>query len=68
VELAPPPFWLDPAAVVDMLAGWYSWTSRISPKAGCSEPLVMVVRMGGREVDGFGSRLGVELHLDGDVG
>jgi hypothetical protein len=35
VELAPPPFWLDHAAVVDMLAYWYSWTSGMSLKSRC---------------------------------
>jgi hypothetical protein len=49
VELAPPRFWRDPAAAVDMLAGWCSWTSGMSPKDGCSEPSAMVERiwMGG---------------------
>jgi hypothetical protein len=43
VELAPPVFWLDPAAMVGvLLAGRSTWTSGISPKVGCSEPLVMV--------------------------
>jgi hypothetical protein len=51
VELAPPPFWLEPVAVVDMLlAGWCSWTSGISPKVGCSGPSVMVERI---RVDGW---------------
>jgi hypothetical protein len=39
----PLPFWLDPAAVVDiLLVGWCSWTSGMSPKVGSSEPLAMV--------------------------
>jgi hypothetical protein len=46
VELAPPVFWLDPAAMVGvLLAGRSTWTSGISPKVGCSEPLVMVQRV-----------------------
>jgi hypothetical protein len=47
VELVPSPFWLEPmAVVVDMLlVGLCSWTSGISPKAGCSGPSVMVERI-----------------------
>jgi hypothetical protein len=45
VELTPPPIWLDPVAVVDMLAGWCSWTSGMSPKAGFSGPSVMAGRI-----------------------
>jgi hypothetical protein len=46
VKLAPSPFWLEPAVVVDMLlAGWCSWTLGMSPKVGCSEPSIMVERI-----------------------
>jgi hypothetical protein len=38
VELVPPPFWLDPATVVDIVAGWCSWSSGMSLKVGCSDP------------------------------
>jgi hypothetical protein len=72
VELVPPLFWLEPTAVVDMLlAGWSSWTSRISPKVECSEPSVMVEKIwvvGWWRVDGFGWRFRVGHHLDGDTG
>jgi hypothetical protein len=47
VELAPPAFWLDPAAVVEvllLLARCCNSTSRMSPKATCSRPLAMVER------------------------
>jgi hypothetical protein len=53
VELAPLLFWLEPAAVVDMLAGWCSWTSRMSLKVERSEPSAMAERVwvggGGRD-------------------
>jgi hypothetical protein len=55
VELVPPPFWLEPTAVVDMLVGWCSWTSRMSLKVEHSEPLGMVQRVwvGGWGRDGL---------------
>jgi hypothetical protein len=43
VELAALPFWLEPAAVVDMLAG-YSWTCGMVSKVRCSAPSTMVGR------------------------
>jgi hypothetical protein len=49
VELAPPPFWLESAAMVDKLAGWCRWTLGISLKVECSEPTAMVGRV---SVDG----------------
>jgi hypothetical protein len=59
-------------AVVDMLlVGWWSWTSGISLKARCSGASVIVGRVRVDEwwrVIGFGQRLGVDLHLGGDVG
>jgi hypothetical protein len=71
VELAALPLWLDPTAMVDiLLAGWCSWTLRMSPKVECSDPLVMVERIWvveGWRVLGGGWGLGVSLHLDGDV-
>jgi hypothetical protein len=42
VELAAPPFYLEPAAV-DMLAGC-GWTCGIVLKVGCSTPSAMVAR------------------------
>jgi hypothetical protein len=37
VKLVPPPFWLEPAAVVNiLLASSCSWTLGLSPKVGCS--------------------------------
>jgi hypothetical protein len=43
VELVPLPFGLEHVAVVVMLlVGWCSWTSGMSPKAGCSGPSVIV--------------------------
>jgi hypothetical protein len=46
VELVPPPFWLEPTAVVDMLlAGWCSCTSGLSPKARFSGPSMLVERI-----------------------
>jgi hypothetical protein len=44
VELAPPTFWLDPAAVVKMLllVGYCNSTSRMSLKVVCSRTLMMV--------------------------
>jgi hypothetical protein len=46
VELVPLPFWLEPAAVVNMLlASWCSWTLGFSPKIGCSEPSVIAERI-----------------------
>jgi hypothetical protein len=36
--------------VVDMLVGWCSWTSRMTPKVECSKPSVMVERV---SVDGW---------------
>jgi hypothetical protein len=45
VELVPPSFWVEPDAVVDMLAGWCKWTSGISLKVEWSRPLVMVDRV-----------------------
>jgi hypothetical protein len=54
VELAALPFWLEPTTVVDMLAGWCSWTSRMSPAVERSKPSAMVERVwvggGGRDV------------------
>jgi hypothetical protein len=46
VELAPPTFWLDPAAVVEtlLLVGYCNSTSGMLPKAACSRPSVMVER------------------------
>jgi hypothetical protein len=43
VELVPPSFWLEPAAVVDMLAGC-SWISVMLSKDGCSTASTMVGR------------------------
>jgi hypothetical protein len=43
VELVPPPFWLEPIVVVDMLVGC-NWISRMLSKVGCSVTLVMVGR------------------------
>jgi hypothetical protein len=45
VELVPPPFWLDPIAAVDIVVGWCSWSSGMSPKVGCSDPSVKVDRV-----------------------
>jgi hypothetical protein len=43
VELVPPPFWLEPTTVVDMLlACWCNYTLGMSPKARFSGPPVMV--------------------------
>jgi hypothetical protein len=37
VELAPLPFWLEPAATLDVfLVDWCSWTLGMLPKVGCS--------------------------------
>jgi hypothetical protein len=38
----PPSFSLDLATVVDIMAGWCSWSSGMSLKVGCSDPLAMV--------------------------
>jgi hypothetical protein len=70
VELAPPPFWLESTAVVDIMAGWCSWSSGISPKVGCSDPSTMVNRIwvvGGPLLESR-RRFGVDLHLVGGVG
>jgi hypothetical protein len=46
VELVPPMFWLDHAAVVEvLLAECRTSTSRMSPKVGCSEPSAMMERI-----------------------
>jgi hypothetical protein len=46
VELVPSVFWLDPAAVVDMLlTRCCSWTPGISPKVGCSNPSMILERI-----------------------
>jgi hypothetical protein len=34
--------WLDPGAVVYIVAGWCSWNSGMSPKVGCSDHSAMV--------------------------
>jgi hypothetical protein len=45
-ELEPPPFWLDPATVVDMLlVGWCNCTSGMTPKVEWFEPSAMVERI-----------------------
>jgi hypothetical protein len=38
----PLPFWLDPATVVDIVAGWCNWSSKMSLKVGCLDPSVMI--------------------------
>jgi hypothetical protein len=43
VELAASPFWLEPTAVVGMLAGC-NWTYGIVSEVGCSAPSAMVGR------------------------
>jgi hypothetical protein len=43
VELAAPPFWLEPAAVVNVLSGC-GWTRGMVSKVGCFTPLAMVGR------------------------
>jgi hypothetical protein len=46
VELAPLTFWLDPAAVVDtLLVGYWSSSSGISPKAACSRPYAIAIKI-----------------------
>jgi hypothetical protein len=39
-----PLFWLGPATVVHMWAGWWSFTLGMSPKVGCSRSSAMVGR------------------------
>jgi hypothetical protein len=70
VELVPPPFWLEPAIVVDML-GCCSWISGMLSKVGCFVVSTMVGELewvGVKKGFGFGRRFGVSLHLDGDAG
>jgi hypothetical protein len=43
VELAASPFWLEPTALVRMLAGW-NWTGGMVSKVRCSAPSMMVGR------------------------
>jgi hypothetical protein len=46
VEVTPLAFWLDPAAVVEvLLVGCKTLTSRMSPRVGFSEPSTMVERV-----------------------
>jgi hypothetical protein len=46
VELAPLTFWLDPAAVVDaLLVGYWSSSSGILPKAACSRPSAIAIKI-----------------------
>jgi hypothetical protein len=42
LELAPSPFWLDPVVIVDIVAGWCSWSLGMLPKFVCSDPSMMV--------------------------
>jgi hypothetical protein len=69
VELVPPPLWLEPAAVVDMLTSC-SWNSGMLSKVGCSTSSAMVGRIewvDGEEGFGFGRTFVVCLRLGGDV-
>jgi hypothetical protein len=46
IELTPTAFWLDPAAVMEvLLAGCNTSTSGMSPNVKCSEPSVIVERI-----------------------
>jgi hypothetical protein len=53
--VAAPSFWLEPIAIVDIVAGWCSWNSGISLKVGCSETsmVVDIVWVGGWAIDWF---------------
>jgi hypothetical protein len=68
----PPPFGLEPATVVDIVASWCSWSSEISLKIECLDPWTVTYRVwvggwGGGLID-FGQRFGVNLRLDEGVG